>query len=148
MFSSFLSENEIIHQSICPHTPQQNGIVERNNKDVVDTPHTLLLLSIVLVRQSGDATLIDCHLTIIMISSSHNNQVPHSIVFSKEFLFHRTRLVSGLTYFIHNLTPGLDNLSEHAIKCILLGYSRFHKKRLCYSPIMNRYYISTDVTLY
>ena len=29
--SSFLSSQGILHQSTCPHTPQQNGIAERKN---------------------------------------------------------------------------------------------------------------------
>lgn len=30
-FSDFLVEHDIVHQSSCPHTPQQNGVVKRRH---------------------------------------------------------------------------------------------------------------------
>ncbi|XP_075095257.1 uncharacterized protein LOC142173543 [Nicotiana tabacum] len=33
--SQFFLDNGIIHQTSCPHTPQQNGVVERKHRDVV-----------------------------------------------------------------------------------------------------------------
>ena len=44
-FTSFLSQHGIIHQFSCAHTPQQNGVVERKNRHLVETAHTLLLHS-------------------------------------------------------------------------------------------------------
>ena len=43
----------ILHQSTCPHTPQQNGIVERKNRRIVETARTLLLDANVLVHTIG-----------------------------------------------------------------------------------------------
>ena len=34
-FSSFMSSHEILHQSSCAYTPQQNGVVERKNRHLV-----------------------------------------------------------------------------------------------------------------
>ncbi|XP_052733587.1 uncharacterized protein LOC108339168 isoform X3 [Vigna angularis] len=42
-FSAILSSHGILHQSTCPDTPQQNGIVERKNRHLVETARTLLL---------------------------------------------------------------------------------------------------------
>jgi len=33
----------IIHQSSCPHTPQQNGVAERKHMRIVDTARILLV---------------------------------------------------------------------------------------------------------
>ncbi|RDX58517.1 hypothetical protein CR513_62161, partial [Mucuna pruriens] len=41
--NSYLSSKEILHQSTCPHTPQQNDIAERKNKHLVETARTLLI---------------------------------------------------------------------------------------------------------
>jgi len=49
-FSNVLSSHGILHQFTCPHTPQQNGIVERKNRHLVETAHTLLLSVNVLVH--------------------------------------------------------------------------------------------------
>ena len=41
--SSFMSSHEILHQSFCAYTPQQNGVVEHKNRHLVDAARTLLL---------------------------------------------------------------------------------------------------------
>ena len=35
-FNDFLKENEIIHQLTMSYTPQQNGVVERHNRTLLD----------------------------------------------------------------------------------------------------------------
>ena len=41
-FESFLSSNGIQHQISCPYTPQQNGLVERKHRHLIETTITLL----------------------------------------------------------------------------------------------------------
>ena len=139
--SSFLSAQGILHQSSCPHTPQQNGIAERKNRHLVETAQTLLLHANVYVWHWGDAVLTACFLINRMPSSSIKNKIPHSILFPKEPLFHVDQRIFGCTCFVHNLSPGLDKLAARAIKCVFLGYSRLQKGYRCYSPIHNRLYL-------
>ena len=68
-FSSFLSSHEILHQSSCTYTPQQNGVVECKNRHLVKTARTLLLHHKVSQRFSGDDNLVDCYLINRMSSS-------------------------------------------------------------------------------
>ena len=42
-FSSFMSSHGILHQSSYAYTPQQNGVVERKNRHLVETARTLHL---------------------------------------------------------------------------------------------------------
>jgi len=49
-FSAVLSSHGILHQSTCPHTPQQNGITERKNRDLAETARSLLLSVHILVH--------------------------------------------------------------------------------------------------
>ena len=41
-FRSFCSTSSILHQSSCPHTPEQNGVSERKHRHIVETGLTLL----------------------------------------------------------------------------------------------------------
>lgn len=41
-FEAFLSSNGILHQISCPYTPQQNGLVERKHRHLIETTITLL----------------------------------------------------------------------------------------------------------
>ena len=42
-FISFMSQHGILHQSSYAHTPQQNRVTERKNRNLVETTRTLLL---------------------------------------------------------------------------------------------------------
>jgi len=76
----FLSSQGILHQSTCPHTPQQNGIAKRENQHLVETARSLMLNNKVLVHHWGDAVLTACFL-INRMSSSLNNKILYSNVF-------------------------------------------------------------------
>lgn len=52
-----MSENGVIHQSSCPHTPQQNGIAERKHRHIIETTRTLLINANVPLKFWGDAVL-------------------------------------------------------------------------------------------
>lgn len=56
-FNSFMSENGVIHQSSYPHTPKQNGIVERKHRHIIETARTLLIHANVPLKFWGDAVL-------------------------------------------------------------------------------------------
>ncbi|RDX89782.1 hypothetical protein CR513_28447, partial [Mucuna pruriens] len=55
--NSYLSSKGILHQSTCPHTPQQNGIAERKNRHLVETARTLLLSANVPTNHWGEVVL-------------------------------------------------------------------------------------------
>ena len=42
-FNSFMHSKGIVHQSSCPHTPQQNGVAERKHRHIIDNALTLEL---------------------------------------------------------------------------------------------------------
>ena len=76
-----------------------------------------------------------------MPSSILHDQIPHSILLPTQPLFYLPPRVFGCVCFVHILTPGQDNLSVKATKCVFLGYR-------CYSPDTNRYFIFDDVTFF
>lgn len=41
-FKSFLLQNGIVHQVSCPYVPQQNGLVKRKHRHLIETTITLL----------------------------------------------------------------------------------------------------------
>ena len=147
-FKEFMASHGILHQTSCPHTPQQNGVAERKNRHLVETTRTLLLHGNVPHRFWGDAVLTACYLINRMPSSTLDNQVPHSVLFPHEPIYSLPLRVFGSTCFVHNLGPGIDKLSARSHKCVFLGYTRSQKGYKCYSPSMRRYIISTDVTFF
>ena len=146
-FYSFMSSHEILDQSSCAYTPQQNGVVERKNHHLVETTRTLLHHKVP-QRFWGDAILSTCYLINHMPSSVLHDQIPHSVFLPNQSLFCLCPRVFGCVCFVHILTLRQDKLSAKATKCVFLGYSRLQRGYRCYSPDINRYFISTDVTFF
>ena len=147
-FNSFMASHDMIHQSICSYTPQQNSIAERKYHHIIETARTLLLHANASLKFWGDVVLIASYLINRMPSSVLNNQIPHSLLFPKDPLYIVPLRVFGSTCFVHDLSSSLDKLFLCAIKYIFLGYSRVQKGYRCYSPSTHRFYMFVDVTFF
>ena len=55
--SDFLQNKGIIHQRTCPYTPQQNGVVERKHKYLLETARALLYHSKLPLQYWGECVL-------------------------------------------------------------------------------------------
>ena len=143
-----MSSHRILHQSSCAYTPQYNGMAEGKNRHLVETARTLLLHQKVPQRFWEDAILVACYLINFMSPSVLHDQIPHSIIFPNQHLFCHPPRVFGCICFVHILPPRQDKLSTKATKRVLLGYSRHQRGYRCYSTDTNRYFISTDLTLF
>jgi len=145
-FNTFMKSHGILHQTSYAYTPQQNGVAKRKNRHLVETTRTLLIHDGVPQCFWGDAILSACYLINRMSSSVLENKIPHSIFFPHESLHPLPPRGFGSTCFVHNFSPGLDKLSARSHKCVFLGFTRSQKGYKCFSPSLNRYFISADVT--
>ena len=121
-------------------------MAEHKNRHFVETTYTLLIHGGVPQRFWGDVILSACYLINRMSSLVLNNKLPHSILFPHEPLHLLPLKVFGSSCFVHNFGPGLDKLSLRSHKCVLLGFTRSQKGYKCFSPSLNCYFISADVT--
>ena len=108
-FSSFLSSHEILHQSSCTYTPQQNGVVECKNRHLVKTVRTLLLHHKVPQRFLGNDNLANCYLINRMSSSVLHYLIPFFLQTNLSSAF---PLVS-LVVFVLSIFLLLDKTSFH-----------------------------------
>ena len=120
-FFSFLSSIGILHHSTCPHTPQQNEIVELKNYHLIETCILLQHYNVAL-RFCGDVVPTTCFLINHMPSSILNNQASNSIIFSNQTLYLVPPHVMGYVCFVHGLSLSLNKLFAKAVKYIFLGY--------------------------
>jgi len=141
-----MSSHGILHQTSCTYTPQQNGVAERKNRHLIETTRTLLIHGEVLGHFLGDAILSACYLINHMPSSILKNNIHHSILFPHEHLHPLPLRVFGSTCFVHNFSLGLDKLSPRSHKCVFLVFTRSQKGYKYFSPFLNRYFVSTEVT--
>lgn len=81
---SFFSEHGIIHQTSCPHTPQQNGVVERKHRTLLEASRALLFQSQVPIRFWGDRLLTSTYIINRLPSSLLQNKSPYELLFGKK----------------------------------------------------------------
>jgi hypothetical protein len=147
-FQEFLTSRGIIHQTSCVRTPQQNGIAERKNGPILAIARALMLQMHVPKPFWADAVLTATYLLNRMPSRVLKGKSPFEILFADKSPFSVPLKVFGCVSFVHNLNPSRDKLDPRAHKCIFLGYSRTQKGYRCYSPSLQKHFVSADVTFF
>ena len=141
---TFCADRDIIHQTTCPHTSQQNGVAEQKHHQLLDITLTLLIEIHVLSYLWSDA---------LMTTTYLHNQLPSALFPfivsypprpSSPFLlmFLDVLLLSKII-----LLPSL-NLPLVLSKACFFGYSRTHKGYRVYFPDTRHYITSADVTFH
>ena len=129
--------------------PQQNGIVERKNRHILETSHALLLGAHVPNRHWVDVVTTVMHLLNRMPSKVLSFETPlqafSSHVSLPSFLMIPPR-VFGCVAFVHLHKNHRTKLDPHAIRCLFLGYASLQKGYRCYDPTTKRTYVTMDVT--
>ncbi|XP_023772322.1 uncharacterized protein LOC111920980 [Lactuca sativa] len=142
----FCFEKGIIHQTSCAYTPQQNGVVERKHRHILNVARSLLFQSGVPIKYWGDAILTSVFLINRMPTSVLNGQSPYELVFQRTPSFDYLRVFGCLCFAVK---PNVfDKLSERAEKCILLGYCSDKKAYKLLSLDTNSSFVSRDVKFY
>ncbi|KAJ0612890.1 putative RNA-directed DNA polymerase [Helianthus annuus] len=139
--SRFFSSIGILHRLSCPHTSEQNGLVERRHRHVVETGLTLLAQSGVPSRFWHFAFDTAVYLINRMPSRNNDRLSPF------EHLFKRKPDFSFLRVFGCRCYPHLRPYNKHKMDfrsspCIFLGYSPSHYGYRCLDPSSDRIYIA------
>ena len=108
-FKSFCLDHGIQHQLSCPYTPQQNGVVERKHKHIVESGLSML-------HQSNLPSFYWCYAfnTAIYLI----NRLPFSVLAFKspwEFLFHSVPSLNSLKTFDCACFPLLKPYTDHKL---------------------------------
>ena len=78
---NFFDDHCIIHQSSCPHTPQQNGVAKRKMRHLLEVTHDLKFHMHVPKSYWSDAILTACHLINRIPSTVLGGQIPYTVLF-------------------------------------------------------------------
>ncbi|GJZ85581.1 retrovirus-related pol polyprotein from transposon TNT 1-94 [Tanacetum coccineum] len=74
----------IFHQKTVPRTPQQNGIVERWNRTLVEAARTMLILSKALMFLWAEAVATACYTQNRSLIHTRHNKTPYELVHDKK----------------------------------------------------------------
>lgn len=122
----FFHSKGILHQTTCVETPQQNGVVERKHRHLLETCRALLFHSQAPKRFWGDCLLTATYLINRFPSSILKQKSPYQVLFGTAPNYNFLKPF-GCLCFISSLFRNRDKLSPTAFPGIFLGYP-FGKK--------------------
>ncbi|KAJ0733108.1 putative RNA-directed DNA polymerase [Helianthus annuus] len=142
--TQFFTSNGILHRRSCPHTSEQNGIVERRHRHVVETGLTLLAQSKLPQTFWSFAFQTAVYLINRLPSRLSSNKSPYQLVFQRPPDYSFLRVFGCLCF------PYLRPYNQHKIDfrstpCIFLGYSPSHHGYQCLDQTTHRIYIARHV---
>ncbi|CAL1376492.1 unnamed protein product [Linum trigynum] len=130
---AFYRSQGILSQQSCPGVSQQNGVVERKNRHVLELTRALLFRSGVPARFWVEAANTVVHLINRQITPVLDNSSPYQKLYSKLPDYGALR-VFGCLCFVLLPRKERHKLDPKTARCVFLGYSDRHKGYLCYDP--------------
>ena len=100
----FFKTHEVIHQRNCVSTPQQNGVVERKHRHILDVARTLRFQSNIPLNFWGEYVLTAAYLINKILFHVLNDKTPHEMVLGNHPSYSHLKVFECL-YFAHNLSP-------------------------------------------
>ena len=117
----FFAETGIRHETSCIHTPQQNGVVERKHKHLLEVSRALMFQSSMPIRFWGECVLTATHLINRMPTKVLKGQTPFEVLFGQPPAYEHLRVFGSLC-FMTTSKQGRDKFQERAKPCIFMGY--------------------------
>lgn len=121
MTSEFFKSQEILHQTSCVGTPQQNEIVERKHRYLLETCRALMHQSKVPVPFWGDCLLTATSLINKFPSSVLKFKTPYEVLYKQKPSYDLLGTF-GCLCFVSTLPIQRGKLEPRAIKGVFLGY--------------------------
>ncbi|KAL2253435.1 UNVERIFIED_CONTAM: Retrovirus-related Pol polyprotein from transposon RE1 [Sesamum indicum] len=146
-FQSFLRDSGIIHQRTCAYTPQQNGVVERKHRFLLDIARSIMFQSSFPRRFWGDAILSATYLVNRFPTAVLGWKTPYEILYQKVPSYEHLKTIGCLCFAIKP-SPHLSKFDKRSVKCVLLGYPPGQKGYKLFDIDSNTTFVSRNVTFH
>lgn len=143
-FKTFLVAKGIEQVISCPYTPQQNGLIERKHRHIVETAIILLVIANLPI----DFWYYACaHYVFIINRMSCKSllmESPYYKLYAKQPDLKSLKVFGCVVY--PWLRPyNVNKLQLRSEMCIFLGYSMGYKRVICYNPKTGKSIISRHI---
>lgn len=145
-FRKFLLENGIVHQTTTPYTPEQNGMLERMNRTVVEKARCLLFDANLEKKFWAEAVNSAVYLRNRSNAAGLRDKTPFEVWTGKKPNVNHLRIF-GSTAMVHIPKPKRTKWDKKATKMILVGFNENTKGYRLYNPENNSVIISRDVII-
>ncbi|XP_019257850.1 PREDICTED: uncharacterized protein LOC109236082 [Nicotiana attenuata] len=144
--NELFSVHGIVHQSSCLYTPQQNGVVERRHRHILETERAIRFQGHLPIRFWGECVEAAVYIINKIPSTILNNRSPFEMLFGRQASISHMRVLKCLC-FATNLVKG-DKFGPRAIKSVFLGYSPTQKGYKLYNIEQRSIFVSRDVVFH
>lgn len=134
----------ITHKKSCVYTPQQNGVVERKHRHLLEVARSLMFQANLPIKFWPYSLLTATHIINRLPSLVLDWKSPFKILYRKQPDFERLRPFGCLAYAT-NTSPQKDKFSSRAHKSVFLGYVTGQKGYRLYDLKSHTMFISRDV---
>ena len=125
-------------------TPQQNGVVERKHKHLLEVSRSLLFQSRLPLSFWEDCVLISTYLINRMPSKALQNRIPLELLYGRSPSYEHLKVFGCLCYMSTH-KHGRDKFQARAIPCVFLGYSHGKKAYKVIDIQTRKIYNSRDI---
>ncbi|GJS86148.1 retrovirus-related pol polyprotein from transposon TNT 1-94 [Tanacetum coccineum] len=119
---AFFKEKGIEHQTSIPRTPEQNGIVERQNRTLIEAARMMLLVSKLPLLFWAEAIATACYTQNRSIIISTHEKTTYQIINDRKPSIKHLYIFCFTCYLTRD-GKNLDKMKEKGDPCILVGYS-------------------------
>nr|GFC15248.1 retrovirus-related Pol polyprotein from transposon TNT 1-94 [Tanacetum cinerariifolium] len=119
---AYFAAEGIQHQTSIARTPEQNGIVERQNRTLVEAARKMLSVARVSLFFWAEATATACFTQNRSLVIPHHEKTPYHIINERKPSVKFFHIFGSLCYIVRD-GENLDKMKEKGDECIFVGYS-------------------------
>ncbi|KAM0043325.1 putative RNA-directed DNA polymerase [Helianthus debilis subsp. tardiflorus] len=143
----FYAKEGILLETTCPHTPQQNGVVERKHRHLLETARALKFEANLPTRFWGECILTAAYVINRLPSDVIDNKTPYEVLYNQDPSYEHMRVFGCLAYYKSTETRG-DKFEVRGRPGVFLGYPPGTKGYKVYDARHNKIIISRDVKFF
>ncbi|KAL4592495.1 hypothetical protein LXL04_005493 [Taraxacum kok-saghyz] len=134
----------IIHQKSTVNTPQQNGIIERKHKHILETARALYFLSGVGTSYWGECTKTAVYMINRMPSTTLYNKSPYEVLFKAKVDLNILKAF-GCLCFVSTSKVNRNKFMPRSNPCVFIGYPFGQKAYKVFDLVTKKIVISRDI---
>lgn len=119
---AYLTEHEILHQSSCVDTPEQNGVAESKNRHLIEVARSLMFTMGVPLSFWGDVILTAAYLINRMTSRVLDFAICIGLLQGLVSLYFIPPKVFSCVCFVHDYRNSRGKLDPTTLRCFFIGY--------------------------
>ncbi|KAM2583718.1 hypothetical protein TB2_044793 [Malus domestica] len=143
---SFFANSGTVFQHTCPHTPQQNGVVERKHRHLLNVGRALRFQANLPLKFWGESLLTATYLINRTPTIVLSKKTPYEMLNTRPSTYMHLRVFGCLCYATH--TSPKHKFDVRAHKCLFVGYPSGQKGYRLYNLHTHQFFTSRDVVFH